>query len=130
VYARSRVRQDALPALITALGPAVVDNLARTATQLAADNAHLDDLAEAALVAARTANGLNVGFLSGLPDAIRTRVLHLWARELGAPGGALSHRHVAALDALVIDWHGQGAVALPRDIRVARRDGQLVRLAL
>ena len=44
-----------------------------------------------------------------LPAAVRTRVLHAWARELGAPGAALSHRHVAALDALVIDWHGQGA---------------------
>jgi len=129
-YARSRVRQDALPVLITALGPAVVDNLARTAAQLAADNAHLDNLAEAALAAARTANGLNVEFLSGLSSAIRTRVLHLWARELGAPGGALSHRHVAALDALVTGWHGQGAVALPSDIRVARRDGRLVRLGL
>jgi tRNA(Ile)-lysidine synthase len=57
-------------------------------------------------------------------------VLHLWARELGAPGGALSHRHAAALDALVTDWHGQGATSLPSDIRVARRDGQLVRLDL
>src|SRR4051794_30458038 len=44
-YARSRVRADVLPALIAALGPAVVDNLARTAAQLAADNEALDALA-------------------------------------------------------------------------------------
>ena len=41
-----------------------------------------------------------------MPSAIRTRLLHLWARRLGASGSALSHRHVEALDALVTDWHG------------------------
>ena len=126
-YARSRVRQDALPALIAALGPAVVDNLARTAAQLAADNAALDDLAAAALESARSAGGLDIRLLTGLPAAVRTRVLHGWARELGAPGSALSHRHVAALDALVTDWHGQGPTQLPGDISVARRDGVLIR---
>jgi tRNA(Ile)-lysidine synthase len=169
-YARSRVRADALPALIAALGPAVVENLARTAAQLAVDNAALDELAEAALAVVRVpgvggpaadggrgaasagsaavgpeqadspptqpyeplprhaTDGLAVGGLVGLLGAVRTRVLHMWARELGAPGGALSHRHVAALDALVTDWHGQGATQLPGDISVARRDGVLIRI--
>ncbi|MBM0238935.1 TilS substrate-binding domain-containing protein, partial [Micromonospora sp. ATA32] len=44
----------------------------------------------------------------------------------GAPPAALSHRHVAALDALVTDWHGQGATHLPGGLRVARRDGLLL----
>ena len=57
-------------------------------------------------------------------------MLHAWARELGAPGGALSHRHVAALDALVTDWHGQGPAALPGGILVGRRAGDLVRVVL
>ncbi|MDT4993343.1 MAG: tRNA(Ile)-lysidine synthase [Actinoplanes sp.] len=163
-YARSRVRADALPALIAALGPRVVDNLARTATQLAMDNAALDELAVAALARARSApaspadtdtgprgasvagpraggtgvaqggaplpvtDGVDVGVLEGLGEAVRGRVLHLWARELGASGGALSHRHVAALDALVTDWHGQGATRLPGDIVVARRAATLVRV--
>ena len=155
-YARSRVRGDALPALIAALGPGVVDNLARTAAQVAVDNAALDELAADALAAARKArrcdagppggdadlsedaavlsgggtadrpDGLDIRLLVGLAAAVRSRVLHMWARELGAPGSALSHRHVAALDALVIDWHGQGATQLPGDISVARRDGMLV----
>jgi tRNA(Ile)-lysidine synthase len=124
-FARSRVRADALPALIAALGPAVVDNLARTAGLLAMDSALLDSLAREALASARTEKGLSVGVLSGLDPAIRGRVLHAWARELGAPGGALSHRHVAALDALVTGWHGQGPTALPGGIAVARRDGVL-----
>jgi tRNA(Ile)-lysidine synthase len=125
-YARVRVRQVALPALVAALGDRVVDNLARTAAQLAADTAALDGLAAAALATARTgAGGLAVAALQELPDAIRSRVLHGWARELGAAGSALSHRHVAALDALVTGWHGQGAAYLPGGIQVARRGGTL-----
>ena len=127
-YARSRVRGTALPTLVAELGPAVVGNLARTAALLAADNAALDDLAGAALERARSAEGLSVPELTGLVDAIRSRVLHRWARELGAPGGALAYGHVTALDALVTDWHGQGPACLPAGIAVARRGSDLVRV--
>ncbi|MGW5669847.1 tRNA lysidine(34) synthetase TilS, partial [Micromonospora sp. NPDC003776] len=126
-YARSRVRADLLPALVDALGPGVVDNLARTARLLAADTAALDALAAAALAEVRRPEGgLSVDGLATLPAAVRTRVLHAWARELGAPPAALSHRHVAALDALVTDWHGQGPVHLPGGLPVLRRAGRLV----
>ncbi|TDB79231.1 tRNA lysidine(34) synthetase TilS [Micromonospora sp. KC721] len=126
-YARARVRADVLPVLVGALGEGVLDNLARTARLVAADTAALDELADAALAAARvgTEGALSAGALAALPRAVRTRVLHAWARELGASPAALSHRHVAALDALVTDWHGQGATALPGGMRVARRDGRL-----
>ncbi|MFC4019747.1 tRNA lysidine(34) synthetase TilS [Micromonospora sp. GCM10011542] len=126
-YARSRVRADVLPALVRALGPAVLDNLARTARLVAADNAALDDLAAAALAAARhPAGGLSVPELAGLSPAVRGRVLHAWARELGAPPAALSHRHVTALDALVTDWHGQGSAHLPGGRQVLRRTDRLL----
>ncbi|MEU1839825.1 tRNA lysidine(34) synthetase TilS [Micromonospora chersina] len=125
-YARSRVRADLLPALVEALGPGVVGNLARTARLLAADTAALDELAGAALVEVRAADGgLSVDGLAALPPAVRTRVLHAWARELGAPPAALSHRHVAALDALVTDWHGQGPAHLPGGLPVRRQAGRL-----
>jgi tRNA(Ile)-lysidine synthase len=178
-YARARVRRAALPALVEALGPAVLDNLARTATLLAADATALDALAADALARCRARSdtaptappadaaaagpgppsadaaaagpsapsadaagarragegdrhvagaGLRVAELAGLLPAVRTRVLHAWCRELGAPGAALSHRHVAALDALVTAWHGQGPVWLPGGIAVARR-GELLRPA-
>jgi tRNA(Ile)-lysidine synthase len=127
-YARSRVRGAALPALVEALGPAVVANLARSAGQIAADNAALDALARGALLSAYADEGLDISVLSGLVGAVRTRVLHAWARELGASGAALSHRHVDAMAALIIDWHGQGPVHLPGGIRVARVRGRLVRV--
>jgi tRNA(Ile)-lysidine synthase len=129
-YTRSRVRADALPALIAALGPGVVANLARTAALTAADAAFLGQVAAEALLGCRSAAGLSVTALAGLAPAIRTRVLHAWARELGAPGAALSHRHVVALDALVTGWHGQGPASLPGGIAVGRRAGDLVRLGL
>jgi len=120
-YARSRVRAIALPALVAALGPDVVANLARSARLLAADASALDELTP------QPGPGpLPIAELTGLPAALRTRVLHRWALALGAPAGALSHRHVAALDALVVDWHGQGAVHLPGGILVARKDHHLV----
>jgi len=127
-YARSRVRGSALPALVAALGTGVVGNLARSASMIAADNNALDALASTALATARTAVGLSVAGVAGLSRAVRTRVLHAWARELGATGGALSHRHVAALDALITDWHGQGPAHLPGGIVVARERGALVRV--
>jgi tRNA(Ile)-lysidine synthase len=125
-YARVRVRAEAIPALVAALGPRVVDNLARTAKLIATDAAALDALAGAALETARTGHGeLSVPALARLLPALRTRVLHAWALELGAPGGALSQRHVAALDALVTEWHGQGPVHLPTGVQVRRAGDRL-----
>ncbi|NJC69183.1 tRNA lysidine(34) synthetase TilS [Planosporangium thailandense] len=127
-YARARVRA-LLPALTEALGPGLVGNLARAASLAAADTAVLDALA--ADLAAEAADGegaLRVEVLAGRPAALRTRVLHAWARQLGASGSALSARHVDALDALITRWHGQGPVALPGGRRVSRLAGRLVPL--
>lgn len=131
-YARARVRADLLPALVGTLGPGVVANLARTARLIAEDTAALDALAVTALTTARVESAdpggparLAVPVLAGLPAAVRTRVLHRWARELGASPAALASAHVAALDALVTDWHGQGPVHLPGAIAVARRGDTL-----
>jgi tRNA(Ile)-lysidine synthase len=124
-YGRTRARA-LLGVLAQQLGPAVVGNLARTASQAARDAAALDALADQAWTAAADSDGrLRVAVLTGLPDAVRTRVLHRLARTLGAPGSALSHRHVAALDELLTHWRGQGPVHLPGAIVVVRRDGTL-----
>ncbi len=126
-YARSRVRAQLLPALVRTLGPGVVDNLARTARLVAADNAVLDELAEDALLAARHPDGgLAIKSLADLAGAVRGRVLRVWAHELGSPPAALSHRHIAALDALVTAWRGQGAAYLPGGLRVVRQADRLL----
>ena len=124
-FARSRAR-TLLKSLVDSLGPAVVDNLARTASLAAADASALDELADLARAQAANPDGsLRVGALAPLAAAVRTRVLHGWARSLGVAGADLSHRHVDALDALVMDWHGQGAVHLPGAITVGRLGDRL-----
>jgi len=124
-YARARVRK-ALPLLTDALGPGLVANLARVAALAAQDNAALDEAAAAVAAHARTGDDLRIDVLAAQPDAIRTRVLRLYAAWIGA--NALSQRHVAALDALVTGWRGQGPVALPGGVHVARCDGHLSRV--
>jgi tRNA(Ile)-lysidine synthase len=121
-FTRARVR-SALPQLIEVLGPGVVANLARTAALVADDTAALDELAERALSVARVPDGLAVDALLVQPAAIRTRVLRLYSAEVGA--NALSQRHIATLDALVTDWHGQGAVGLPGGVLIGRSGGLL-----
>ncbi|HEX6872656.1 MAG TPA: tRNA lysidine(34) synthetase TilS [Micromonosporaceae bacterium] len=128
-FARTRAR-TLLMLLRQSLGPAVVGNLAQTARLAAADADLLDRLADDAATTALGPDGrLDCAALERLPAALATRVLHRWARSLGVPGSALSHRHVDALGALVWHWHGQGPVHLPGGVRVARRGGWLGVLA-
>ena len=113
-FARTRVRE-----LLGTLGRDVSANLVRTARLLRADADLLDALAlEAAAGAAHPAGGLDAVVLARLPEALRTRVLHGLA-----PG--LTAAHVAALDALVTDWHGQGAVGLPGGAEAVRTSGRI-----
>ena len=114
-FTRSRLRQDALPALEAALGPGVAEALARSADLLRDDADALDDLAGKA-----GAGGLTADALAALPAAVRRRVLRAAAIAAGAPAGSLTAGHVAALDALVTRWHGQGPVSLPGGL-VAQR---------
>lgn len=121
-YQRSRVRSRVLPVLEAELGPGVAAALARTADLLRADADALDGWAAEAYAAVAGDAGLDLAGLVALPTAVRTRVLRRAVLAAGAPAGALSAAHVAALDAMVTDWHGQGSPALPGPL-VARRDG-------
>jgi tRNA(Ile)-lysidine synthase len=110
-YARVRVRTAVLPVLEEQLGPGVAAALARTASLLREDADVLDAL---------TPDTDEVAELLALPGALRARALKRWAER--ACGRAVTAAHVAALRALVEDWHGQGSVALPGGVR-ARREG-------
>jgi tRNA(Ile)-lysidine synthase len=60
--------------------------------------------------------------LAAYPPAVRTRVLREWLRSAGvAPTSA----QLRAVDALVADWHGQGAVGLPTGLAARRASGRL-----
>jgi tRNA(Ile)-lysidine synthase len=103
-----------MPVVEDALGPGVPEALARTAAMLRADADALDAWAE------MVSDTFDVRVLRELPAAIRTRVLRRAAIAAGASAGALSGAHVASIDALVVDWHGQGPVSLPGGLEASR----------
>ena len=121
-FARVRIRLDALPALEAALGPGVPEALARTADQLRADAEFLESISSER---SRADSPLPVSSLAGMPGAVRTRVLRSAALAAGCPAGALTAGHVARLEELVTDWHGQRWVDLPGGVRASRRSGQV-----
>jgi tRNA(Ile)-lysidine synthase len=63
--------------------------------------------------------------MTALTPAIRGRVLRDWAHVAGVPKGQLSATHLAAIDALVVGWRGQGPIALPGGFEVIRTSGTL-----
>jgi tRNA(Ile)-lysidine synthase len=121
-FARVRVRLDALPALEAALGPGVPEALARTADQLRADAEFLESFSSER---SRADSSLSASSLAEMPGAVRTRVLRSAALAAGCPAGALTAGHVARLEELVTDWHGQRWIDLPGGVRASRRSGQV-----
>jgi len=122
-FRRARLRHEVLPLLEEVLGGGVAEALARTADLLRADLAALEAV-EAGLVRDRlpAAGGdLPAAALADLPEALRRRLLRAWLRDV--PG--LTSAHLAAVDALLTGWHGQGPVSLPAGWRVGRGQGVL-----
>jgi tRNA(Ile)-lysidine synthase len=125
-YTRPRVRHQVLPVLEEALGPGVAEALARTARQLRADADALDELAsQAAQRLTLPGPELTIAALTGLPAAIRTRVLRHTAIAAGCGGGAVTATHIGRLDELITGWHGQRGVDLPGGVRGVRECGKL-----
>ena len=139
-YLRVKARR-ALADLEGDHGPGIREALARTADQLREDADHLDALADAAYATLHPVESeqiagegppspaicsLSTGGLAELPRAVRTRV---WRRLLiaaGAPAGQVSARHTDDCDRLLTDWHGQGPIHVPGDLRVSRSGGRIV----
>jgi tRNA(Ile)-lysidine synthetase-like protein len=121
-YTRVRLREQALPLLEEILGGGVAPALARTAAQLREDLDALDDLAAAQ---PRDVD-LRVDGVAELPAALRRRVLRRWLIDRAVPD--LQAVHLAAVDALLTRWRGQGRVDLPGGAGVVRTSGRLVLL--
>jgi hypothetical protein len=68
---------------------------------------------------------LDAATLAAAPNALRRRALREAALLAGALGGSLNSSHLEALDALLINWHGQGAVYLPGSVQATRKYGKL-----
>ncbi|MBA3249444.1 MAG: tRNA lysidine(34) synthetase TilS [Geodermatophilaceae bacterium] len=120
-YTRVRLRQEVLPLLEDVLQGGVAAALARTADLLREDCAELDAQAAVLAVSRLTEPAPSVSVFTDQPPALRGRLLRLWL----APVGALTAAHLAAVEALVTEWRGQGAVALPGGAEVRRASGRL-----
>jgi tRNA(Ile)-lysidine synthase len=123
-YTRVRLRTEVLPLLEDVLGGGVAPALARTAALLREDLDALDALAAGELEALLGPDGgLPAGPLAELPAALRRRVLRGWLLRAGVPD--LQGVHLAAVDALLTRWRGQGRADLPGGMGVVRASGRL-----
>jgi tRNA(Ile)-lysidine synthase len=124
-FTRVRVRHSVLPVLETELGPGVIDALARTANLVRDDDDALDLLA--AGMAHQVLGDDPVSFaandVASRPRALRTRIIRIAAER--AWGTTLTLVQTHAIDALLVDWHGQGAVDVTGG-SVVRHDGRVV----
>ena len=127
-FTRVKVRQEILPLMEAKLGPGIAAALARTAGLLRDDADALDDLA-AQEISRLNLTDIDCEYLQSLPRALRTRVIRAAIYACGAPVGSITAEHVAAAEALVTSWRGQGALNLPGGVKVERISGRLSLLA-
>ena len=126
-FLRVKVRHELMPKIVEVLGESAISSLDKTSQLLRVDNQALEDLAQKFFESQKDVktNGLEISELEKLPEAIRTRVLRIFAIASGVHPGPFSFEHIEAIDALVKNWHGQGNVDLPGFIQATRVDGSL-----
>jgi tRNA(Ile)-lysidine synthase len=123
-FARVRVRTVAIPTLEKTIGPGISEALARSAELLRHDADALDAWAEREIEHLDLAD-LECEHLAHLPRAIRSRIIRMAIYAAGAPSGSISAEHVAAVEALIMGWSGQGPSHLPGGVKVERFSGRL-----
>ena len=124
-YARARVRHRILPVLEAELGPGIAEALARTADLARADADQLDELADERAYELMRGDELEAEDVDDLGPALLSRIVRTWLVDQGVRAGSLTAEHTARVMSLVIEWRGQGAVALPGGVEVVRECGRL-----
>ena len=115
-YRRVAMRQSIIPALTDLLGGDAVPALATTANRIAADQALIEQLADLTLTTSCVE-------LEGDAGPVRRRRLAIWLLDEGV---RVQGDQLAAIEALVTNWRGQGPIAVGGGRSVARIDGKLV----
>jgi len=123
-FARVRLRNVALPALETSIGPGISEALSRSAHLLRDDADALDHWVKQEELGLDLMN-LDCAHLEKLPRAIRTRLIRRAIYAAGAPAGMVTMEHVSGVEALISAWSGQGALNLPGGVKVERISGRL-----
>ena len=127
-FTRVKVRNKVLPIMESEIGPGIAAALSRSAAILRDDADALDEMAQA-VISRVDLKDLDCAALAELPRAIRSRILRAAIYAAGAPSGSISADHLAAVEALVTSWRGQGEASLPGGVKVARISGRLSLLA-
>lgn len=120
-FTRARLRAEVLPLLEDVLGGGVAEALARTATALRENTELIDALADQALPEATAGAGpavLDTAQLAALPGPVRRAVIRRWL--LAGGGRGLTDLQIRAVERLVMQWRGQGGVAVGSELRGAR----------
>ena len=123
-FTRVKVREKILPLIEEEIAPGAIDALARSAKILGQDADALDEWADRVFELINPED-IAILALTELPIAVRSRVLRRAIYALGAPDGSISAAHLAPIEALVSDWHGQGHTSLPGGVKVGRISGRL-----
>ena len=114
-FRRVAMRNQVLPLLSELLGGDAVPALAATADRIAADQALIASLTDLAPTTSCAELKADAG-------PVRRRRLAAWLLGEGVP---LQGDQLDAVEALVVDWHGQGPVAVAGGRAVVREGGQL-----
>lgn len=114
-FRRVAVRRQVLPLLSELLGGDAVPAIAATADRIAADQALIASLTDLAPTTSCAELAEDAG-------PIRRRRLAAWLLEQGVP---VQGDQLDAVEALVVDWHGQGPVAVAGGRAVVREGGRL-----
>jgi tRNA(Ile)-lysidine synthase len=124
-FLRTRIRHRVMPVLRD-LNPAVVDNLARVASQSAAESAIIQAWTQQQLDAAQRGTELDIGRLGALAPGLQRHVVRAWLIRIGIGAQWLTARHVEAVMRLAQSRSASGRIRLP-GATIARRYGWLRR---
>jgi tRNA(Ile)-lysidine synthase len=122
-FTRVKIRKQVLPLMESQLGPGIKEALARSARIFREDSDALDTLTEEIFATIADPGSIEVELLERLPVALRKRVIRRALARLGAT--RISAEHLDWVEALIGQWHGQGAVALPAGVTARRESGRL-----
>lgn len=108
-FRRVRIRHELIPLLNDILGGDSVGALGGAAEKMMRMNEEIEQRAREAYETARSSQGLVIKKMELLSPAIRLEVIAQW---LTAEGIAISGTSISRIDELIMNWHGQGSVAV------------------
>lgn len=122
-FTRVKIRKAVIPFLESELGPGIKDALARSARIFREDSEALDALTDDIYATLADPTSIEISLLEPLPTALRKRIIRRALASLGAT--RITAEQLGWVDALISQWHGQKAVALPSGVTARRESGRL-----